>query len=134
MLEDNKLDVKVKLAGLWTSVMFCYIYADYFGLYEPGKLQQILAGKMGPLGTATPGVLVGTSAMMSIPSLMIFLSLALKAGINRWVNVVVGTLFTAIILLTMWAAPFFIYYGVLEVTLTGLVVAYALRWPRRPAS
>ncbi len=38
-LEDLKINVKIKLAALWASVMFCYIYADYFGLYEPGKLQ-----------------------------------------------------------------------------------------------
>ena len=29
--------------------MFCYISADYFGLYKPGALQRMLEGKMGPL-------------------------------------------------------------------------------------
>ena len=34
-LEDFKVNVKIKLSVLWTSVMFCYIYEDYFELYVP---------------------------------------------------------------------------------------------------
>jgi hypothetical protein len=129
--EDNKIDVKIKLAGLWTSVMFCYIYADYFGLYIPGRMQKMLAGYMGPLGKTTQGVLLGTSSMMAIPAVMIFLSLALKAKLNRWLNIIFGALYTLIILITMWDWTFYILYGVIEVVLTGLVVWYAWTWPRR---
>ena len=43
-LSDPKLPVKPKLSALWTSVMFCYIYADYFELFKPGKLQRMIAG------------------------------------------------------------------------------------------
>jgi hypothetical protein len=73
-LDDIKIHVKLKISALWVSVMFCYIYADYFGLYVPGALQKMLEGKMGPLGPTTQGVLGGTSVMMAIPSVMIFLS------------------------------------------------------------
>ena len=58
-LEDFKINVKLKLAGLWTAVMFCYIYADYFGLFVPGRLQHMLEGRMEPLGPTTQGVLHG---------------------------------------------------------------------------
>ena len=77
-LDDIKIHVKLKLSALWSSVMFCYIYADYFGLYVPGSMQQLLAGKMGPLGPVTQMVLLGTSATLAIPSVMIFLSLVLS--------------------------------------------------------
>jgi len=33
--------------------MSCFIYADYFELYVPGKLQGMLAGRMEPLGAVT---------------------------------------------------------------------------------
>ena len=33
--------------------MFCYVYADYFGLYKPHVLQGMLEGQMGPLGATT---------------------------------------------------------------------------------
>ena len=48
VLEDLKVPVKLKLSALWTSVMFCYIYADYFELFKPGKLERIIAGMSAP--------------------------------------------------------------------------------------
>jgi hypothetical protein len=134
-LHDLTIHVKIKLSALWASVMFCYIYGDYFGLFQPGHLQAMLEGKIPPLGTATQAVLVGTSLMMVIPSVMVFLSLALKANLNRWVNIIFGVIYSVIILITMrgsWA--FYIFLGVVEVTLTALVVWYAWNWPKQEAA
>jgi len=133
-LEDIKIHVKIKISALWASVMFCYIYADYFGLYMPGKLQGMLGGKMEPLGQTTQGVLLGTSVVMAIPSVMIFLSVALKPNLNRWLNIIFGGLYTVIILITMWEWAFYIFFGIIEVVLTGLVVWYAWRWPKQEAT
>ena len=130
-LEDRKVPVKLKLSALWTSAMFCYIYADYFELFKPGKLERIIAGN-GPLGQTTQGGLVVASLVLAIPSVMIFLSVALKATVNRRVNIIVGTLYTVIIMFTAsrnWA--FMKLYGVIEIVLTGLVVWYAWKWPRQ---
>ena len=132
-LEDIKVHVKIKLSALWTSVMFCYIYADYFGLYVPGALRSMLDGQMRPLGRTTQGVLLGTSLMLAIPSAMIFLSLTLKPALSRSLNIVVGTVYTAIILITMWGWMFSIFYGVVEIALTSLVIWYAWKWPKAPA-
>lgn len=132
-LVDSKIDVKIKLAALWASTMFCYVYGDFFGLFAPGRLTSMLAGKMGPLGQVTQGVLLGVSIFMAIPSLMIFLSVFLKPGINRWLNIVVGLLFTVIVLLTIPGAwNFYIFFSLLEAVLTLLVVWFAWTWPRQP--
>jgi hypothetical protein len=128
-LEDTKINVKIKLSALWASVMFCYIYADYFGLFVPGALQSMLNGQMRPLGATTQGVLLGTSLMMAIPILMICLSVALPPKLNRSLNIAVGAFYTGIILITMWSWAFFIFYGVIEISLTSLVVYFAWRWP-----
>jgi Family of unknown function (DUF6326) len=130
-LEDVKVHVKLKLSALWASVMFCYIYADYFGLYVPGELQRMLGGKIGPLGPVTQGVLLGTSAVMAIPSLMIGLSVLLKPSLNRPLNILFGVLYTAIILVTMWGWAFYVFFGVLEVALTSMIAWYAWTWPRQ---
>lgn len=130
-LEDLKVPVKLKVSALWTSVMFCYIYADYFELFKPGKLERMIAGN-GPFGQTTQGVLVVASLVLAIPSIMIFLSVALKATVNRRVNIIVGSLYTVIIMFTAsrnWA--FMRMYGVIEIVLTGLVVWYAWKWPRQ---
>ncbi len=134
-LDDVKVHVKIKISALWASVMFLYIYGDYFGLFQTGQLQRMLDGQIPPLGPATQGVLVGTSLMMTIPSLMVFLSLALKASLNRWVNIILGVIYTLIILITMpdsWA--FYIFLGIFEVVLTALIVWYAWNWPKQVAT
>jgi hypothetical protein len=133
-LDDIKVHVKLKISALWVSVMFCYIYADYFGLYVPGALQRMLEGRMGPLGPTTQGVLFGTSLMMAIPSVMVFLSLALKPTLNRWMNIILGVLYTVIILITMWDWAFYIFYGIIEVVLTSLIIWYAWHWPKQEAT
>jgi hypothetical protein len=33
--EDIRVHVRLKLFALWSSVMFFYIYGDYFELYTP---------------------------------------------------------------------------------------------------
>lgn len=130
-LEDVRVPVRIQLSALWASVMFCYVYGDYFGLYRPGSLQQMLDGTMGPLGPTTQGVLVGTSLMMAIPSVMVFLSLILPPSACRWVNIVLGVLYSAIMIATMRGAwMFYVMLGVLEVTMTGLIAWYAWRWPQ----
>lgn len=45
-MEDIKVNVKLKLAALWASFMFLYIYVDYFHLYMPDSIKDILTGKV----------------------------------------------------------------------------------------
>lgn len=134
VLENPIVNVKTKLSALWASVMFCYVYGDYFGLYGNGKLAEMMEGKIGPLGEATQGVLVGVSVMMAVPSVMVFLSLAMPPVLNRWLNLLLGLAYTAIMSMTMRGAPtFYVFMGAIEVLLTLLIVWHAWTWPRRQA-
>ncbi len=130
ILEDVKIDVKIKLSALWAASMFLYIYVDYFYLYVPGTLEEIIAGKMGPLPTTQVSLLAALTLMM-IPSLMIFLSLALKAKWNRWTNIIVGILKLVVLLGAVigesWA--FYIFATIVEVVLLSLIVWFAWKWP-----
>ena len=134
-LDDIKIHVKMKISALWASVMFCYIYGDYFWLYQPGKLQDMLKGNMAPFGSTTQGILLFTTVLMAIPAVMVFLSLALKpTNLNRWVNIIIGALYTAFVLITMpgaWA--FYLFMGSIDVVLTALIVWYAWNWPKQEA-
>lgn len=130
--EDTKVPVRYKLAALWTCVMFCYVYGDYFELYVPGKLQDMLNGEMA-LGAVTQGLLVGTAVLMVVPSLMILLSLLLPAPACRWVNVGVGLFYAAIMLLILFngAWAFYMLFATIEIFLTLLAVWFAWRWPKK---
>lgn len=129
-LSDIKLHVRLKLSALWAALMFCYIYGDYFGLYVPGKLQDMLGGE-GPIGPASQGSLLGAALLLALPGLMVFLSLVMPPRVCRWLNVALGAFYTAVMLLTMPGAWwFYIILGLIEVALSLQIVVYAWRWPR----
>jgi len=91
----------------------------------------MLNGQMGPLGATTQGVLLGTAALMAVPSLMVFLSLALTAALSRWLNIVLGVAYAVIILVSMPGAwVFYQFLGVIEAALSLLTAWLAWRWPR----
>lgn len=130
-LADAKVHVKLKISALWVVVMFCYLYGDFFSLFQQGKLAGMLAGRIDPLGPATQGVLLGVAISMAIPSVMVFLSLALRPAANRWLNIVVGTIYTVFVLITMPGAwTFYLFLGSLDMLLTALIVWHAWHWPR----
>ena len=132
ILEDAKINVKIKLSALWVAVMFLFIYVDYFGLFKPGVIENVIAGEVAGL-QITQVFLLAAMTLMTIPSLMIFLSLTLKAKANRWTNVIVG-IFEVFILIVFvigesWA--FYIFGTIVEVVLLSLIVWYAWQWPKQ---
>src|SRR5262245_36539370 len=98
LLEDRPVSVRIKLAALWCSVTLCYIYCDYFELYQPGKLTSMLDGKFAPLGPTTQGVLLGASVLLVIPSLMVFLSVILPPRVCQVLNIAFGLLYSLVML------------------------------------
>lgn len=131
IFEDTKVPLRCKLSATWTCVMFCYVYGDYFELYVPGKLQDMLNGEMA-LGAVTQGLLVGTAVLMAVPSLMILLSLVLPVPLCRWVNVGVGLFYALIMLLILFngAWPFYMLFATIEIVLTLQAVWLSWRWPK----
>lgn len=131
-LEDIKVNVKLKLAALWAAVMFIYIYVDIVTFFEPGTVENILEGKVWELDI-TPGWALGALLLMTLPSLMVFLSLALPAKVNRWTNVVIAAIYIVVSLANpigeTWA--YFWVGAIVEVVLLALVVWYAWQWPRQ---
>ena len=135
MLENPKVNIKIKLAALWTAVTFCYLYGDYFDLYTPGKVESLISGD-GVLDS--PMSLFIASLVMAFPPLMVAVSVFLKPKINRLLNIIVGIIFTlmmvliAAVSLTPWFA-FYVFLAILEAILTAIIVWKAWTWPKKPA-
>ena len=133
--QDLKINIKLKLSALWISVMFCYVYGDFFSLFVPGRIKGLMNGQSGA-GPITPWVLLLYAIMLSIPPLMIFLSLILSPKINRLINIITGVFFSIIMLLVVslsidkWMI-FYIYLGIIEIIITCLIVGYAWFWPKQ---
>ena len=127
VLEDMNVNVKLKISALWIAVMFLFIYVDYFALYIPGIIVDLLAGETGGLPIDQIFLILSLSSMM-IPSLMIFLSLALKAKVNRWLNIIVGAVFSiaalAAIVMSLLDNPSVVMIN----AVTGLVWTVLVVW------
>jgi hypothetical protein len=129
-LQDIKVSVKLKIATLWASFMFLYAYVDYFHLYMPGSLKDILAGKVFVFDISYIFLLIAM-IMVTIPTLMIFLSVALPAKINRLTNIIVATVLIPYMLFNLageaWLHMYFA--AVVEVVLLCLIICLAWKWP-----
>ncbi len=128
-LEDTKINVKIKLAALWVSLVLIYLYADLFGFYIPGHIEDIIAGELAGF-QITPLLLLGFMTLMTLPSLMVFLSLILKPKVNRWANIVIG-IFQLIFVLGGIIDPniYFVFASSVESVILLLIIWYAWTWP-----
>lgn len=130
-LQDSQVNVKLKLALLWTSLMFLIIYLDYFHLYMPSKMLEIQTGWVFKFDI-TQGFLLAAMISVSIPALMIFLSVALPAILNRLVNIIIASIYIPFILFNLAGEVWvhMVFGAVVEVVLLSLIIFYSWKWPR----
>jgi len=130
-LDEQKVTVRQKIAALWASFMFLYIYVDYFALYMPGKIEDILSGIVFKFDI-TQGFLLAALVSVSIPALMIFLSVALPAKVNRWANIIIAAVYIPYTLFNLAGESWvhMVYGAVVEVVLLCLIIRYARKWPK----
>jgi len=121
------VDVRIILAALWVAVEFLYQQGDvqrlYSGDYKPG--QHDLGDVM------SPQTLWMVSAItMTIPVVMIILSLTLPHNANRWANIVVAILFFLYTLIGVRRYPSAYDRFLLTVSLVAnaLTVWFAWKW------
>jgi Family of unknown function (DUF6326) len=137
-LHDPPAPVRAKLAAAWTSLMFFVIYIDYFHLYQPGAIDQIRGGGIFEFDI-TPTLMTIFVVVIGIPALMVMLSMALPARVNRATNLVVASLQIPLMMFNpagaSWDWAF--YYGLtigIEVLILAFILRSAWTWPRRTAS
>jgi Family of unknown function (DUF6326) len=131
-LQDPPVPVRAKLAAAWASFMFFYIYVDYLALYEPGTIDDILAGIVFEFDISQTFVVTGL-LLMAIPILMILLSTTLPARANRTLNLVVASLYILVSAFNVVGESWILFYGlgvVLEVSLLAYILRSAWTWPR----
>ncbi|MEJ2303130.1 MAG: DUF6326 family protein [Anaerolineales bacterium] len=121
------VDVRIILSALWVAVEFLYQQGDtqriYSGDFKPGELD--LGGMM------SPGTLWMISALtMTIPVIMIILSLILPQNANRWANIIIAIFFFGYSLLGIGRYPGAYDKFLLAVSMAAnvLTVWYAWNW------
>ncbi len=133
---DEKVNVRIKLAALWIAVMFIYVYADIKTLFQPEIPEQIIAGVVGGM-KISQSFLFSAAVLMSIPPIMIILTLVLKPGVSRCVNLIVSLLHILLIIATRFVPAkiwyYYIYYQSIEAIFHALIIWYAWKWPVKSA-
>jgi hypothetical protein len=125
------MNTKIKLAGLWITLMLLYIYCDIYSFHRTGYINEMIAGKIGPF-EVSQGLLAAFGMLMIIPALMVSACLFLKASINKWVNIVAGILYALVnignLIGETWA--YYWIYGIIELLITVLIIIVAFKWEK----
>ena len=124
------MDMKSKLSTLWIFAALNYLYCDVISLMDPELLPQYLTGNIDGL-ELTPGFLLGAAILIEIPISMVLLSRVLRYRANRWANIAAGALMTVVQSATLFVgvpAPYYLFFSVIEIATTVLIVWFAWNW------
>ena len=131
-LGNTKIDVRLRISALWIAMLFLFAYGDIFGMFQPGRIDEIRSGTVASMHISQ-AFLLAVSAYIAIASVMVFLTLTLPPRANRRTNIVLAVLYTVSIVASVvgekWA--YFWFLSVVECALLLLVVWNAWRWPTR---
>jgi len=123
-------DVKIRLSALWVAGMLNGLMGGMLELFEPGLIEQVMAGEVGGM-EITSDMLLFMAILMVIPSIMVFLSVTLKDKANRWANIIFGAVFFGFGLFELIekiTQPYFIVSGIVGIVFSVLILWYAWKW------
>ena len=130
--EPSNVNVRIKISALWTAMLFVFAYVDIFTLYRPDFRADLEAGEISGL-TVSQLFLLGTTAYIAIPSLMVFFSVILPPRVDRIANIALSIIYALTIIgASIGEWNYFILGSVLEVALLAAIGYYAWTWPKAP--
>jgi len=131
-------DVKIKLSALWAARMLSGLQGDSTRLHDSAALKELVAGTS--TVPVTNELLLVMSIIFAIPIFMSFLSLTLEDKVNRLANRSIGTFFFTFDLiflglaLLLWPfSAYEIFWSIVYLIFTALVVSYSWKWPKQEA-
>ena len=131
-LDPCPVNVRIKISALWASMLFVFAYVDLFSFYRSDFRAKLEAGEVGGFAIGQ-FFLLGTTAYVAIPSLMVFGALALPPQASRIANIALAVVYAATIIagaVGEWG--YYVLGSGIEVVLLAAIVYYAWRWPKQP--
>lgn len=131
-LDGGRLPPRRLVASLWLFAVLNYLYCDVVSLFDAAHLAELLSGSVGGLAM-TRSFLLGAAVLMSVPMVGVLISRIAPYRLARWYCVIAGTVMTAVQLASLTIggapAPHYVYFSVIEIATTGVIVWIALtRW------
>ena len=118
-------DMRMKFFTLWIFATLNYVYADVVTLFDKSVTINL-----------SQGALLGASILVETAIAMVLLSRVLKYRPNRLANIIVGALNTVAIIVSLLVATpalYYVFFAVIEIATTSLIVWYAWKWPNPQA-
>jgi hypothetical protein len=108
------VNVRVKISALWTSMLFIFAYVDLFSLYRRDFRANLEAGEVAGFAL-NQTFLLGTTAYVVIPSLMVFCVLVVWPRLNRIINIVLAALYlVSIVAATIGEWSYYVLSSLIE--------------------
>jgi len=126
------LQWKIRISVLWIFMAVAMSAHGVLAFMGPGAMEQIGEMQMGA------GMLLFMALFWWVPLVMAVLSVTLKDLANRWANIILGIVFTALNIfhliehLTDPSAHQILIIGS-TVVVTALIFWHALKWPKQEA-
>ena len=125
-------DIKALLSTLWIFVLLNIIFRDIHEFVKSGFLEEVMAGTVNGV-EITEGLMVVGWMMAEIPISMVLFSRILKYQVNRWANIVTGTLTIAFVVSNGARDLDDVFFAVAEFVALALIVWHAWKWPKQEA-
>jgi hypothetical protein len=126
------LQWKIRISLLWIFMAVAMSAHSALAFMEPGAMEQIGEMQMGA------GMFLFMALFWWVPLVMAVLSVTLKDLVNRWTNMILGIVFTALNIfhliehLAQPSAHQILIIGS-TVVVTALIFWHALKWPKQEA-
>ena len=129
----NLIAVKIILSALWVARMLTGFVGDVLKFYEPGMVEQILAGEVDGM-PLNQGFRLAAAIIFVLPVFMVYLSLTLPDKANRWANIILAILFIGLNLigeLPTYEYAYRTFLVIVEMVFLALIIWYAWQWPKQ---
>lgn len=126
----KNISTRELLSLVWIFVTVNYIFCDVFSLFYGPNLNEFLSGSVGGI-ELTQEFLLAFAVILELAMVMILLSRLLPHGINRWANIIVGSVMTLVQIGSLIGSAITLHYwffSAIEISTTVFIVWTASRW------
>ena len=126
-MKANTVDVKIILSALWVAAVFVWQQGDVQRLYS-GDFQE--GHDITGMAMSAETLWMISAITMTIPVVMIVLSLTLNDPVNRWANIVIGIFYTGygLIGVTKYPSAYDRFLLIVSLVANALTVWHAWKW------
>lgn len=125
------MEMKARLSTLWIFVLFNMLFRDVHEIPTREFLEQAMTGSFNGTLITDELLLIG-GIMIELLIVMVLLSRVLPYQLNRWANIVVGTLAIVMTLMSNTAPDLDdMFFAAIEIVALTCIIWFAWQWKKQ---